>query len=78
MSRSPRAASRRGALSVLPRTRCQTPLPPPSMRLLRGQPAEWRTSPPGCLHTCDCWSSEVLSQIRGRIPEPYTAPTVRS
>lgn len=44
--------SRRGALSVLPRTRCQTPLPPPSMLPPRGQPAEWRTSLPGCLRTC--------------------------
>lgn len=44
--------SRRGALSVLPRTCCQTPLPPPSMLPLRGQPAEWRTSLPGCPRTC--------------------------
>lgn len=44
--------SRRGALSVLPRTRCQTPLPPPSMLPPRGQPAEWRTSLPGCPRTC--------------------------
>lgn len=44
--------SRRGALSVLPRTHCQTPLPPPSMLLPRGQPAEWRMSLPGCLCTC--------------------------
>lgn len=44
--------SRRGALSVLPRTRCQTPLPPPSMLPPRGQPAEWRTSLPGYPRTC--------------------------
>lgn len=44
--------SRRGALSVLPRTRCQTPLPPPSMLPPRDQPAKWRTSLPGCPRTC--------------------------
>lgn len=44
--------SRRGALSVLPRTCCQTPLPPPSMLPPRGQPVEWRTSLPGCPRTC--------------------------